>query len=88
MFAPEPEIYLLRRVFNRLCDQLEIRLDALEDGQRLQEGLISDLQRKVAYVESKQDRGDEIEHLANWYSSDGDPICNYFTIRTYEEEES
>lgn len=88
MFAPEPEIHLLRRMFNRLCDQLEHRLDNLEDQQCHQGELIDDLQRRVAYVESKQDRSDEIEHLVNWYSPNGDPICNYFTNGTHEEEES
>lgn len=87
MSAPELEIYLLRQMFNHFCDQLE----SLEDGQRHQEELeeiIDNLQRRVAYVESKQDRSDEIEHLANWYSLNGDPVCNYFTNHTYKEEES
>jgi uncharacterized coiled-coil protein SlyX len=87
MFAREPEIYLLRRMFNRLCDQLEGRLDNLEDGQRHQEGLIGDLQCRMAHQESRQDRSDEIEYLPNPYSLDGDPICNYFTNRTHDEEE-
>jgi uncharacterized coiled-coil protein SlyX len=88
MFAPDPEIYLLRRMFNRLCDQLEGRLDNLEDGQRHQEGLIGDLQCRVARLESKQDRSEEIEHLANLYSLNGDPICNYFINHIHDEEES
>jgi len=88
MFAPEPEIHLIRRMLNRLCDRLESRLDNLEDGQRHQEELIDNLQRRVSYVESKQDRSDEIEHLTNWYSPNGDPICNYFTNGTHEEAES
>jgi uncharacterized coiled-coil protein SlyX len=88
MFAPEPEIYVIRQVLNRLCDLFESRLDDLEDKQRHQEERIDNLQRRVTCVESKRDRSDEIEHLANWYSPNGDPICNYFTSRADEGEES
>ena len=72
MSAQKPEIRLIHLAPNLIRQVLD-RLDRLES--------------RLANVESKQDRSDEVEHLANWYSPDGDPICN-FTSRTYEEEES
>lgn len=72
MSAQKPETCLIQAL--NLIPQVLDRLDRLES--------------RLANVESKQDRSNEVEHLANWYSPDGDPICNYFTSRTGEEEES
>lgn len=87
MFEPKPEFHMLNRMFNRLCE-LERRLETVEGGQRDHEEVSDNLRRRVAYIESRQDRSDEIEHLVNWNSPDGDPICNYYTGRIHEDEES
>jgi hypothetical protein len=84
MFAPEPDINRLSQVIRRL-DCIESRLHDVEDEQIAEQ--IDNLHGRVARLESKHDRSDEIEYLVNPYSSDGDPICNYSTNRTYDEEE-
>ena len=91
MFAPEPEILLLRRIFNRVFDRLEGKLDSLAAKQDSQEVVIDQLSQRVDSFEmakkARWDRDDEIEHLVNPYSPDGDPICNYHTNRLYEDDE-
>jgi hypothetical protein len=86
MFEPKPEFHMLS-LFNRLCE-LERRLNTVESGQRDQEDLSDNLQRRVTHIESRQDRSDEIEHLVNRNSPDGDPVCNYYTSRIQGDEES
>lgn len=90
MFAPEPEILLLRRISNRVFDRLEEKLDSLAAKQDSQEIAIDQLSRRVDSFEvttkARWDRDDEIEHLVNPYSSDGEPICNYHTNFTYDDE--
>jgi hypothetical protein len=91
MFVPEPEILLLRRIFNRVFDRLEGKLDSLTKKCDDQEVAMSYLFQRMDSLEgatkNRWDRDDEIEHLVNPYSPDGDPICNYHTNRLYEDDE-
>lgn len=104
MFAPEPEILLLRRILNRVFDRLEGKLDSLaarQDSleekldfltikQDSQEMVIGHLSQRVDHLDlerkAQQDRDNEIEHLVNFYSLDGDPICNYHSNYLHDDE--
>ncbi|MBD2329207.1 hypothetical protein [Alkalinema sp. FACHB-956] len=104
MFAPEPEIVLLRHTVNRVFDRLENKLDALTIKQNEQEHqlesfaekqdehnlLIHQLIQRIDALEAQnrveQDRHNEIEHLVNPYSDEGQPICN-FSTRWLDDDE-
>jgi hypothetical protein len=90
MFAPEPEILLLRRIFNRVFDRLEEKLDSLAAKQDSQEVAFDQLSQRVGSLElakkARRDREEEIEHLINLYSPDGEPICNYHTNYLDDDE--
>ncbi len=90
MFLPEPEILLLRRMFN-LFEQLESKLDSFGLKQEEQDTLLNVLVQKVHGFEQQEDIRQEkyaqIEFLPSPYSNDGDPICNYSTSHFCEDEE-
>jgi demethoxyubiquinone hydroxylase (CLK1/Coq7/Cat5 family) len=91
MFAPKPEIILLRRIFDRVFGHLENKLDTFAVRQDERDTLLSNLCQRVHDLERRDhirhDRYDEIEHLQNLCSNDGESICNYSTSRFYEDDE-